>query len=847
MLALGLTSAWASTLKVLSANQLEIRQVDGETLIILTGQPVRMELGRRLIEADEVIYNRHAGRIQLLGHVLYTDAQGDHIRAQNLVLYSPSQDFQAIEVSITSGNFLLTGPVCEQVAGQILLQEGFLTPCARCGQNPPDYAFEAKEVLLYPGDRIIAKRVWVLVHGQRVFYLPVLLIYLSKRSPKINIGEDPQDGAYFSADLPYVATFGIGFILLRYFETRGWGFGFDDYGVGQILSHYRFLYLPPLPGGQQGIFQYRLHDRLALGNWNFDALIQRDDTSALPYVTNFSLQAANLTGQPTFQFLLAGYLDSNPALTPPPQTPQELPQVTLSFPQGYQIDGLFINGQIQAGYLLAPSNPFDRSALAHGPYLGSGRLVVEHFERYNLPPVLKGFSLNLQNQFTGYYYTFPNTVGELERQVNWLSQLQAQENLGPFSLNLSATRDVIEGQTPFAMDFLRPYHSLLLQAGATYHPEPWFSLGAQFQQQFDAPYSKTLEGILTLNPAPLNLQITHSYDLIHQENDLSSFSLSYTPFPFSLNTSTTYTWQNPLGQRFSPLTVSLSYALLGGSLSFSQSRNLNNGEAISTSFGLSLQTGEGAYTLQETYYGNGNYPGPTDTLSGSLQGIWGPSSLQLSQTITLPGEYNPPSSGAVNFSLSYTYAATTTLSFTGTYLFKGLLTNPLLTFSTQILQPSASLNVQASFHFPEAAIPQAYLASLSFQGGLDLLSPPLSPSRIPGIAFQGTLSAQHNPNGSFSLSLQQFGPSFYFLGPQSTSLLLGVFFSQSLSYPPATSALEPEFVMVYNRCCWALELDLNTQNQSVSLSLSVNGQSAGFLLDEKGIGLIGNNLPSPIP
>jgi lipopolysaccharide assembly outer membrane protein LptD (OstA) len=154
-------------LKILEAERLELRNEAGEELVILVGSPVKMDRDGERIEAPRVIYNRTRKRLLLMGGVRYQDKQGQLIEAGELELFTDDESFEAIEVKIESGEFYLEGPICQRAAGQILLQQGYLTPCQRCEQEVADYAFQAREVVLYPGDRIIARGVWVLLRGER--------------------------------------------------------------------------------------------------------------------------------------------------------------------------------------------------------------------------------------------------------------------------------------------------------------------------------------------------------------------------------------------------------------------------------------------------------------------------------------------------------------------------------------------------------------------------------------------------------------------------------------------------------------------------------------------------------
>ena len=50
------------------------------------------------------------------------------------------------------------------------------SPCTRCGQDIEDYGFEAETLEIYPGDRIVAYEVTVLVRAAAVLTLPIMVL-----------------------------------------------------------------------------------------------------------------------------------------------------------------------------------------------------------------------------------------------------------------------------------------------------------------------------------------------------------------------------------------------------------------------------------------------------------------------------------------------------------------------------------------------------------------------------------------------------------------------------------------------------------------------------------------------
>ncbi|MEZ0321351.1 MAG: LPS-assembly protein LptD, partial [Thermus sp.] len=308
--------AWAQekVLKILEAEKLELRQEGGEEVYVLTGNPVRLERDGEAIEAGRATYFRTRKLLFLSEGVRYRDREGRLVEAEELQIDLSDESFDALEVRIEAKDLLLTGPLCQRVAGAILLENGYATPCASCGQEVPDYAFRAREIVLYPGDRVVARGVVVLVQEKPVLELPVLLLFLSDRQPRFEVGQD-EGGFYLKAALPYVADFGLGFTLLSYYQGRGYGFGFDHYGTGEAKERYFFLHTPP------DTFQYRGEYALKRQEFSLSALVERDDTREK--LTRFRLEALS-PGTPTpqdwrYTLRVEGFWDHDPA-TPPPRT-----------------------------------------------------------------------------------------------------------------------------------------------------------------------------------------------------------------------------------------------------------------------------------------------------------------------------------------------------------------------------------------------------------------------------------------------------------------------------------------------------------------------------------------------
>ncbi len=925
-------------LKVVEAERLELRNEGDEELVVLSGNPVRMLRNNERIEAPRVIYNRTAKRLLLSGGVRYFDKKGQLIQADELELNTGNESFEAIEVKIESGDIFLSGPICQRAAGTILLQEGYVTPCQRCQQQVNDYAFKAQEVLLYPGDRIIARGVWVLVKEEKTLYLPVMLLYLNNRRPKLEIAQDSTDGVVVNAELPYVNDFGLGFTLLRYYERRGWAIGFDQYGVGLAKEHYQFMYIPPPVNAKNltssdprkdGIWKYNLSYLLEDPEYRLEGTVQRNDDSrsdpnfggsGQPDATDFKIEyqsrPTDLNPEPIYRLTLDGYLDHNQDLLPNERpTPQRLPEAEIKFDRGLQ--GEFsLTGRLMAGYYRAPSNPLNRSARQLGAYIDAGRVQIEHNSSYRPAPFWPGFSLNLSNRFLGSYYTTQNPGGENERLINWTTQISIGQTIGPLSATLNVGRSVLEGETPFQFDFQRPNKSSKLDFTLRYSPDPAFNLQAQIFRdlelgKFDPAAQITLSsrpadwlnvsfglsrnlekgfwGILSsrvdITPTPFALNLTYDRNVEIGMDKQWTGAVQYSPLPFSFRASTAYRWTNVdennayLGfctqanqsncilpiYRFDPLQLSASYNPEGNSTSLQHSRDLNNGQAISSNLSLVLRDGDTTFSLQQTlthlYY---PLPQPLTTafnpvapiLSGSLQYTTGLNSFSFSNSVFInTTELSTPDQGNADLNLGYTYSAGQfQANVLGRYNFvQGFWINPRISLSARGSDPTYALQqVSAEIHLGERDSPttqdnesQTYLRTLNFLGEVELVPTPLRLTDPPGVAFQGslTLNRVSDGTGRFQVGLTDFGPTFSFLGEEQSRLYLRMLWNtqgQSFFFPNLEGTLiKPKFVIVVDRCCWAMRTEVDFFKQEFKLTFVLGGQANDFLFDKSGLTLPG--------
>jgi len=815
LLLFSLALAQEKVLRILEAEKLELRQEGGEEVYVLTGNPVRLERDGEAIEAGRATYFRTRKLLFLSEGVRYRDREGRLVEAEELQIDLSDESFDALEVRIETKDLLLTGPLCQRVAGAILLENGYATPCASCDQEVPDYAFRAREIVLYPGDRVVARGVVVLVQEKPVLELPVLLLFLSERRPRFEVGQD-EGGFYLKAALPYVANFGLGFTLLSYYQGRGYGFGFDHYGTGEAEERYFFLHTPP------DTFQYRGEYALKRQGFSLSALVERDDTREK--LTRFRLEAL-LPGTPTpqdwrYALRLEGFLDHDES-TPPPRTLQRLPELEVQSPT-FREGPFSLQAGLTVGRYLAETNPLNRSARALGPYAEAGRVLFAHAESLVLAP-WPGATLRGENRFRGFYYTTQNPDGEHERQVDWSTRLAFRQALGGVSLEAGYLRSVQEGESPFRFDALpqRRTHQATLGLGFQERP---LALSLKGGWDLEKEAYLPLEAEARLQDRGYGLLLSHKRDL--EEGPLETrLEGSLTPYPFALRTSLRYDHQKAL---FDPLLLQGAYALPAGSLNLAHRHGLNGEGALETSLTLAYREGPNAYTLQA------RRDWPKDTLQASGQAILGPQSLSLQATLdptALAYQAGFRSGSAPGPLLDLLLSGRYREGFRETNLRLGLI---------QAL-PEVGFRLSANLHLPEVEDGGVYLKDATFSGGVELWRPvpadEAGEGAIPGLSLSGAFTYTRQPQRpeGYTLALRGFGPTLTFVGRENTKLHLAALLTQNLPGTP----LKPKFLLTLDRCCWAMRFTLDATKNEVRLAFLYGGQAAEVLMDEEGVRLGG--------
>lgn len=481
-LLMGLGSVQAATVEIVDAGALELRRIGGQELVVIAADEhspdglVQVDVDGEALYARRIEFNRTARTLTLVGSANYTTAEGQHLTGDNLVIDLNTNAMSGEDVLVSQGRLLIRGEELERVPGQLRAMGSYFTPCGGCGQTPNDYAFQAERLLLYPGDRLVAYRVQLLLADHPVLYLPALVLPLNEpaRQPRLELSRDERDGLTALADLPFsVADHTLGTTLLRYYENRP-----AKVGLGVDLHSYTplpyvdradlYLLADPKPfegtklegmRPQEGRdidleFSVRGHADLetATKPLEYDLQMVRRDigrSASDPLRGVTSLKVGVGVDYPLFTGQLNLYNLLNYDEKRSQYTPLKWPEVVID-PKPYRSGGFSADLRLTAGQYTAAPNPDSPSAMREGANITTTRLEEQHDVSY-AQDLWDGADFSVRNRFTGRYYgTGARTVDlNIEAKLNQRFGDKDQHTLG-----LSSGYTRYEGTSPFAFDRL---------------------------------------------------------------------------------------------------------------------------------------------------------------------------------------------------------------------------------------------------------------------------------------------------------------------------------------------------------------------------------------------------------
>ncbi len=513
ILALLAPSAWAARIGIDAAgdpdSRLEIRTVtlpDGSEvqLYVLRGEGLRITIDDSVLEAEHVEVDLTQRLVRVIGFGRYSTG-GEVVEGQDLVIDLREESFAGDDVLIVSDAISVKGDRASRVPGLIRVALGEFSPCTRCGQDVEDYGFEAASLEIYPGDRIVAYEVTVLIRAAAVMTLPIMVLPIGPqdRLPRFEyVTGTATQRARISLSWPYVlgpdaygdvgvryyadvvpGASAVGDLLLGGAPVRSYLGGFlthrfyTERGKGVFSVDYTPAFATPgREAEREFVVRLAYADEEVLGPPRTTLRVERNDDRT-PRLWEATVTHEALRDGWRGRFSSQVYLDleQGSGFRAPSYAGRSVPLQTLLRLQLEPEDLSSLDfGPLRVERFLLDlgafqdvSNSLNRSA-AVSPTQTAGRAVEGHTLSLTALPLWSGFTLDGRTAFTGYYYS------TAERQVEWLSRLVATQRFGRTgNLSLTFTRDVREGETPFRFDLL-PYRSRTdLRSNLRLDPAAW--------------------------------------------------------------------------------------------------------------------------------------------------------------------------------------------------------------------------------------------------------------------------------------------------------------------------------------------------------------------------------------
>ena len=576
LLALLLSSALAETITIDTGDdpgsRLEIRNVvlpGGEEaqLYVIQGEQVQVTIDEQQLIAQHIEVDLTNRLVRVIGFGTFITPE-QTVQGNDLIIELEREALSGEDVLIVTEQIDVVGSEATRLPGQIDVTDGSFSPCSRCGQEVEDYGFRAARIELYPGDRLVAYDVTMLIRETPVLSLPLLVVPLARpeRQPRLSVEQGNLDErAQVALDWPYVAgANAFGTFSVRYYadvvpqqngfyplggavQTSYLGGGVDhvfytERGQGNASFFYRpgFLARPGSdsePPQFSARFAYLTLDGAPAPGMGpaIDLEIVRDD-AVRDQILEYRVEVAGTSDGVTGTVLSQGFVDGDPAdtVTSPSYddrlTPRRTPVQLLLEPdeERFTIGPLLLRRlALDLGAFEDSSNPTNRSAASH-QFIDAGRLRETHYLELTSLPLWPGMELRGYTNFAGHYYT----TGE--RQIDWDSRLSADQRLGSIgNFGVAFSRDVNEGETPFRFDQIPLRTRTDLTAALELEPLPWLALEASGGYVFRDTRRPELEGFLPLESRLrlfddvdwLGLSVSNSYDIEEQDPGELEFEL----------------------------------------------------------------------------------------------------------------------------------------------------------------------------------------------------------------------------------------------------------------------------------------------------------------------------------
>lgn len=563
-------------------SSLEIRNAvlpDGTELeyFVIRGFPVTVTIDEdQTVVAEHLEVDLTNDLIRIIGFGTVTTPD-ESFSGENLVVNLDNESFTGKDVLIVTEAIDVIGIDAERVPGQIDVLSGRFSPCSRCDQQVQDFGFRAQRLELYPGDRLVAFEVTVVIREVPVFFLPLLVVPLAPpdRQPQLTIQQGTEsERANVFVDWPYVSgPNALGTFSLRYYADVVPGAG--NFFTGSLLggavqasyfgggvNHlfftetgagaFDFFYVPSFieysGSGASREAVDKTRDEFTL-RFRYDTapelvdqdilttniLLERDDARS-QRIAEYGVSLGRTFGLVRATASTQGFVDLDPDDdVDTPSFDGGAPLNTfaaLDFraqEEPFSIGPFRLsNLRLNIGAFEDQSNPTNRSAATQFK-VSAGRILEQHSITLETLTPWTGLSISGQTDFLGQYYTTE------ERFVDWFTRLELNQAFGSSgNFNLTFERDIEEGETPFLFDSPpNPRNIIRLDPSLSLSPAPWLSFSTRGSYIFVYDVRPDAEGFdpittnLTLfsNSSWFGLSFENTYDVREEDPGLLTIRL----------------------------------------------------------------------------------------------------------------------------------------------------------------------------------------------------------------------------------------------------------------------------------------------------------------------------------
>lgn len=206
---------------------------------------VKMEHEDTRLFCDEADYDTKANTARINGNVRVEKGKETVIYGEDVVYDFNTQKAQVSNIRLESPPYYGQARQGEKVdEDKYVFKQGHITTC---DLKEPHYRLVAKRIIVYPGDRVVAKHLFMKIGKIPVFYLPYFSHSLKDRSFPMQIapGDSKEWGYYMLTRWRYhLNAQNRGKIHTDWYEKRGQGLGIthkmEDRKLGEgLLKYYR--------------------------------------------------------------------------------------------------------------------------------------------------------------------------------------------------------------------------------------------------------------------------------------------------------------------------------------------------------------------------------------------------------------------------------------------------------------------------------------------------------------------------------------------------------------------------------------------------------------------------------